>query len=72
MAVGYKINLHTNTDQLERHKYKMISISKNIFMTRKKESMFMTRTLNVDGDDVYLDKLQTRGIKRNLSSTCES
>jgi hypothetical protein len=28
MAVGYKIYLHTNTDQLERHKYKMISIRK--------------------------------------------
>jgi hypothetical protein len=23
MAVGYKIYLHTNTDQPERHKYKM-------------------------------------------------
>jgi hypothetical protein len=29
MAVGYKIYLHTNTDQLERHKYKMISIRKD-------------------------------------------
>jgi hypothetical protein len=28
MAVGYKIYLHTNTDQLERHKYKMKSIRK--------------------------------------------
>jgi hypothetical protein len=35
MAVGYKIYLHTNTDQPERHKYKMISIRKNIFMTKK-------------------------------------
>jgi hypothetical protein len=26
MAVGYKIYLHTNTDQPERHKYKMKSI----------------------------------------------
>jgi hypothetical protein len=25
-----------------------------------------------DDDDVYLDKLQTRGVKRNLSSTCET
>jgi hypothetical protein len=30
MAVGYKIYLHTNTDQPERHKYKMKSIRKNI------------------------------------------
>jgi hypothetical protein len=28
MAVGYKIYLLANTDQLERHKYKMISIRK--------------------------------------------
>jgi Tfp pilus assembly protein PilO len=28
MAVGYKIYLHTNTDQLEWHKYKMKSIRK--------------------------------------------
>jgi hypothetical protein len=28
MAVGCKIYLHTNTDQPERHKYKMISIRK--------------------------------------------
>jgi len=28
MAVGYKIYLHTNTDQSERHKYKMILIRK--------------------------------------------
>jgi hypothetical protein len=27
-AVGYKIYLHTNTDQPERHKYKMKSIRK--------------------------------------------
>jgi hypothetical protein len=33
--VGYKICLHTNTDQPERHKYKMKSIKKKIFMTRK-------------------------------------
>jgi hypothetical protein len=26
MAVGYKIYLHTNTDQPERHKYKMIIV----------------------------------------------
>jgi hypothetical protein len=31
MAVGYKIYIHTNTDQPERHKYKMKSIN----MTRK-------------------------------------
>jgi hypothetical protein len=28
MAVGYKIYLHTNTDQPEQHQYKMISIKK--------------------------------------------
>jgi hypothetical protein len=28
MAVGYKIYLHTNTDQPERHKYEMKSIRK--------------------------------------------
>jgi hypothetical protein len=28
MAMGYKIYLHTNTDQPERHKYKMKSIRK--------------------------------------------
>jgi hypothetical protein len=28
IAVGYKIYLHTNTDQPERHKYKMKSIRK--------------------------------------------
>jgi hypothetical protein len=28
MAVGYKIYLHTNTDQPERHKHKMKSIRK--------------------------------------------
>jgi hypothetical protein len=28
MAVGYKIYLHTNTDQPERHKYKMKLIRK--------------------------------------------
>jgi hypothetical protein len=25
-----------------------------------------------DDDDVYLDKLKTRGVKRNLSSICET
>jgi hypothetical protein len=28
MAMGYKIYLHTNTNQPERHKYKMKSIKK--------------------------------------------
>jgi hypothetical protein len=28
MAVGYKVYLHTNTDQPERHKYRMKSIRK--------------------------------------------
>jgi hypothetical protein len=30
MAVGYKIYLHNNTDQPERHKYKMKAIRKII------------------------------------------
>jgi hypothetical protein len=31
MAVGYKIYLPTNTDQPERHKYKMKAVRKKIY-----------------------------------------
>jgi uridine kinase len=32
MTVGYKIYLHTNTDQQERHKYKMIYLYVDMFI----------------------------------------
>jgi hypothetical protein len=35
MVVGYKIYLHTNTDQPERHKYKMKSIRKKYSLLGK-------------------------------------
>jgi hypothetical protein len=35
MAVGYKIYLHTNTDEPERHKYKMNQSKKHIYDYQK-------------------------------------
>jgi hypothetical protein len=41
MVVGYKIYIHTNTDQLERHKYKMKSIRKKYLYTKLQSCIYV-------------------------------
>jgi hypothetical protein len=64
MAVGYKIYLHTNTDQPE-HEINQ----KNMFMTRKNITYKAEHRLYDDDDDndVYLEYYSAKGFHINYS-----